>query len=525
MTSRISTRCDEQGIDDLFAAVDQSHLPGAVVGVAIDGVPVYRKGFGLANMELPTLLTPAMRLRIGSTTKHFTALAYMLLCEEGLAGIDDEIGQHVPGLQPVTARATLRRLMGHTSGVRDLLSVTMLFNGLGRPVTDQEMLAYYASIEDADFEPDARWSYNNGGYILLSAAIERITGQRLDDVLRERIFEPVGMHGTLLRRWDTDFVPNSASLHFRDAAGHWSRTGMGMEISGAGGIVSTVDDMLLWLKHMRAPVVGAARTWQLMREPQRLRSGHSTGYGLGLIAERYRGVDVIHHAGTVIGGNSQMITVPDAGLDIFIAANRSDVSAIALACAVIDACVEGLDPAPASVPRVPRTGTFVCARDGRLMTLTAAGDQQLLSLDGASPMPVAPDDEGVLRLPASHAFLQQSVRIDGEGIAHGDFGNEERFEEIEAEPEARLGAYAGAYRCEAVDTTMDLRESDGEAQALSHGRHGSVVYRLMPVAAGIWRIEDRLTGMLSAALSFDADGRGFSLDSGRLRQVRFRKFD
>lgn len=525
MAARISARFDENEIDRVFAAVDQCQAPGAAVGIAIDGVPVYRKGFGLANLELPALLTPSMRMRIGSTTKHFTSLAFMLLCEEGLAGIDDEIGRYVPGLKPVNARATMRRLMGHTSGIRDMLSVTLLFNGIGRPVTDREMITYYETIDDADFEPDARWSYNNGGYMLLSAAIEKVAGQPLDDVLRDRIFTPVGMHDTRLRRWDQDFVPNSATLHVRNAAGLWSRTYMGVEISGAGGMVSTVDDMLRWLKHMREPFVGSAETWRLMREPLRLKSGHSTGYGLGLITERYRGVEVRHHAGGVMGGNSQMISVPEAGLDISIAVNRSDISAIALAHAVIDACIEGLNPLPEPAAWEKRTGTFRSARDGRVVALTATDELHLLSLDGGAPMPVSPDAAGVLRPPATHAFLQQAVRIDGDAIVHSDFGNEDRLERIETDTEARLGDHAGTWRSEAVDTTIELSEDDGGAQAQSRGRHGSATYRMTPINAGLWRIEDSLTGTLGALIVFDPDGRGLSLDFGRLRHVRFRKID
>ncbi|MEE4453384.1 serine hydrolase domain-containing protein [Novosphingobium resinovorum] len=523
MARKVATHCDEKALDAVFASVDQSHLPGVVAGIALDGVPVYRKGFGRANIELPTLLTPAMRLRIGSSSKHFASLAYMLLCEEGLAGIDDEVGQHVPGLGPVNARVTMRQLMGHVSGIRDLLSVTMLFNGIGRPVTDQEMIAYYRTIEDVDFEPGKRWSYNNGGYILLSAAIETITGQRLQDVLRERIFVPVGMHDTALRRWDQDFLPNSATLHFRDGKGAWSRTYMGMEISGAGGIVSTIDDMLRWLGHMDAPFIGSPQTWHQMLEPHMLENGHSTHYGLGLFTQDYRGLKVIHHPGTVMGGNFQMIAVPEARLHIAIGANRSDVSAIALAHNVIDACVEGLAPLPDMRVQEKRTGIFRSPRDGRIIGLSASEDTQMLSIDGAAPIPVTPDDTGMLQLPPAASFLQQSIRIDGDAIVHRDFGNEDRLVEIDTDPQARLGRYAGTYRSQDMDTTFELSEDGDGAQARSHGRHGWATYVATPISADIWRLEDRLSGTIGAVITFEPDASGFVLDFGRLRHVRFGK--
>ncbi|HUD93642.1 serine hydrolase domain-containing protein [Sphingobium sp.] len=525
MAKRIATHCDEKTLDAIFASVDQSHLPGVVAGIALDGVPFYRKGFGRANIELPTLLTPAMRLRIGSTSKHFAALAYMLLCEEGHAGIDDEVGQHVPGLRPVNARATMRQLMGHVSGIRDLLSVTMLFNGIGRPVTDEEMIAYYRTIKDVDFDPGTRWSYNNGGYILLSAAIETITGQRLEDVLRERIFRPVGMHDTVLRRWDQDFLPDSATLHFRNGKGEWSRTYMGMEISGAGGIVSTIDDMLRWLGHMDAPSIGSAQTWRLMHEPQLLANGHSTNYGLGLFTQRYRGVEIIHHPGTVMGGNFQMIAVPEARLHIAIGCNRSDVSAIVLAHSVIDACVEGLEPLPGIRVQEKRTGTFRSPRDGRIIALSARDDTQFLSIDGAAPMPVTPDATGSLQLPSAASFLQQSIRFDGNAIVHGDFGNEDRLVEIDTDLQATLCTYAGTYRSQDMDTTFELSEDGSGAQARSNGRHGWATYKMMPIAANIWRLQDQLSGTIGAVIAFEPDGSGFVLDFGRMRHVRFGKVD
>lgn len=516
----LRTRFDEAEIDNIFADVDQSRLPGAAVGIAIDGVPVYRKGFGLANIELPVLLTPHTRMRIGSATKHFACLAYLLLCEDGLAGIDDEIGQHVPGLTPAVARATMRRLMGHSSGIRDPLWFTMAIHGLGRPVTDREMLSYYETIEDVDFELGARWGYNSGGYVLLTAAIEAIAGKPLEDILRERILGPVGMHDTMLRRWDSDFVPNSATLHFRNADGAFAKTHMGMELSGAGGMVSTMADMLLWLRHMDAPFIGTKDSWTLMREPHRLSNGCSTRYGLGLFCDAYRGADVLHHAGEVMSGNSQMIKVPGAKLDISIAVNRSDVSASLLALRIIDAMVEGLAPFPEMTDYAKRAGTFVSKQDGRVATLAVREGHHLLTIDGGPPLPVSPDPKGELRLPAAAAFLQRSVRVERDTVVLTDFGNEDRLAEIETDDRAMLGRRAGSYRSESFDATLVLTEDAQGARGRMSGRHGWVDYRLTPFNADIWRIEQAAFPPISGIMTFDADGGGVRLDFGPVRHVR-----
>src|SRR5882724_6726848 len=91
-----AVKFDEKALDAIFADLNQARLPGAAVGIALNGTPVYRTGFGLANMELPVVRSPTIRMRIGSTSKHFTCLAYLLFCEEGKAGIDDPLAKYLP---------------------------------------------------------------------------------------------------------------------------------------------------------------------------------------------------------------------------------------------------------------------------------------------------------------------------------------------------------------------------------------------------------------------------------------------
>lgn len=513
---------DAKKIDEIFADVDQSQLPGAAVAVAIDGLPVYRKGFGLANMELPVTLSPAMRMRIGSTTKHFASLAYMLLCEEGRCGIDDEIGRHIPELHEASRHVTMRQLMGHVSGIRDMFSITMVFHGTGRPVTDKELLAYYAEIGDVDFAPGTRWSYNNGGYMLLSVAIERIAGEPLADVLAKRIFAPIGMNDTILRPWDSDFVPNSATLHMVDRHGRYTRDYMGMEISGAGGLVSTMDDMLRWLKHMDAPVVGSAETWQAMKAPQRLANGSSTGYGLGLINASYRGLETLQHSGGVMGGNSQMIKIPSAKLDISIAVNRADLNAVDLANKVVDACIEGLDPIAAPDTTENRTQLYISKSDGCVIDLSSKDGVQLVAIDGMPGMPMTADADGALRWPSAMAFLQQHIVPGDASLRLVDFGNETILDSVEHNPDARLGTHVGTYANDSLDVQAIFSEDKDGPRLKTVGRHGSADYKLDPLTDRVWKASTLGPfAMIGFIVTFDADGQGFTIRANRMVGLRF----
>ncbi|KQX19243.1 MULTISPECIES: serine hydrolase domain-containing protein [unclassified Sphingomonas] len=516
-------KLDEAEIDAIFAGIDQCHLPGAAVAIAIGGVPVYRKGFGLATMELPVLLGPAMRMRIGSTTKHFTALAFLLLCEEGRAGLDDPIGRYLPELHAVSRNVTIRQLMGHTGGLRDVMALSMTINGPRAPLTDTQLVAWYETIDDVEFEPGTSWRYNNGGYVLLTAAIERIAGESLDALLRKRIFEPLGMYDTLLRRWDTDFVPNSATLHFRSPDGRFSRDAMGMEVSGAGGLVSTMDDMLRWLRHMDAPVVGSADSWRLMRNPHRLGNGTSTGYGLGLIMGDYRGVATVSHGGGVVAGNSQMIKVPAAGLDISIAVNRADVSGADLANRIIDACVDGLAPRH-DLPFDKHSAVFVSQRDGRVVELAAHGDMQLLAIDNGPPLPVTADEAGALRLPEIMSFILQSAALDGDGLRFTDFGDEDRLDPVDADAGAEIDDRLGDYVAPAVDARARIALVDGEARLRMTGPLGATDYVLQPINAAIWKaVPTGPFAMFSGVLVFMRDEDVFTFACGGTRRVRFTK--
>jgi CubicO group peptidase (beta-lactamase class C family) len=519
----LKAKLDEAAVDKIFAALDQGHLPGAAVAVAIDGVPVYRKGFGLANMELPLRLSSAMRMRIGSTTKHFAALTYLLLCEEGKAKLDDPIGVHLPELGAVSRGAVMRQLMGHTSGLADILDISLLVHGSGKRITDAEMLAFYETIDQTNFPPETSWSYNNGGYIMLSVAIERLTGQPLDQVLRERIFTPLGMHDTMLRRWDSDFAPNSATLHARTADGRWTRDYMGMEISGAGGMVSTMEDMLRWLKHMDEPVVGSAETWALMRKPHTLKNGISTGYGLGLMSSTYRGVETLHHGGGVMGGNSQMIKVPAAGLDISIAVNRSDASAAVLANEIIDACVEGLEPKGEGIEVEPITAVYRSASSGRVIQLTANEKAQLASLDGGPPLPMAAGEGGKLDLPAFMAFLQQGLTLSADHAALTllEFGNTDELARVSPPPDLPP-APEGTFEAKGFAATARLSAGpEGGTMQLS-GPFGANAYGLQPLDKDVWRAASKGPFPYGAIVTLEDDGAVLGLRTGR-SSVRFAK--
>jgi D-aminopeptidase len=507
----VRLRIDDKQLDALFAQLNQCNVPGIAVGVGVKGRAVYRKGFGLATMELPVVLSPSMRMRIFSITKHFTCLLYLLLCEDGKADIDDCIGQYLATIHPVTRKATVRQLMTHTSGLRDALGIRWLFSGYEQNVSSAEVLKLYEDIDDINFPAGARRAYNNGGYMMLSAAIERIADCPLKDALQHRIFEPVGMYDTLLRLVDTDFVSNSAIMHMTKENGEYVKSYLGGELTGEGGIVSTVDDMLRWLAHMDAPMVGTSKTWELMKTPQRLANGTSTGYGLGLSLARYRGIEAVWHAGGGLGGNSQFIKVPAVGLDVVILANRQDVSSMELGEKVLDACLVGLDPIDEGVREEIATGTFKARISGRVLKLFKKDNAQFIQWNGEESR-ARPGENGGLRpvggliSPNNMSFFVQGDWSQPDAVLFRSFGEDEELIPVGTASPTEPQAIAGVYRSESTGTDVIIEPGGHDMLMKTRGRFGTSVYPLECLGERVWRASKNAGVMV---LSFDDAASAF----------------
>jgi CubicO group peptidase (beta-lactamase class C family) len=564
----VQVQCDAKALDALFADLNRCDAPGLAVGIAIDGKPVYRKGFGLANLELPVVLSPTMRMRIGSTTKHFTCLAYLLLCEEGRASLDDSIGRYLPELHPVSRGVTVRQLMGHTSGLRDAFEICWRFSGTGHRVTSEELLALYRDIDDVDAVPGTAWSYNNGGYLMVGTAIERISGCALEEVFRERIFERVGMHDTRLRRFDSDFVQNSATLHMTSPG--FEKAYLGTAIAGEGGVVSTVDDMLRWMRHMDAPVVGSSATWKQMLCPQTLANGVGTGYGLGLRTGSYRGVATVSHPGGVLGGNSQMLKLPELGVDLVVMSNRHDVLAMEWGWRVVDAILSKSPQSPggseahgSGAARRPGrsdeqgatdvgrsggseapggsgarhaseaweplrangvSGTFWSSGSGRVVQLFVKGGQQMASVDGFD-VPVEAAKGGVLRPIQAWSFFQQSFTPTGDArnptsLRMEHYGEVDELRATEPPTPTEIHSITGRYRSDATRSEVSIIEAEHGATLETRGAFGSSRYSLECLAPGLWRASSLNGG---GVLSFSATRDRFCFSNPRLRRLPFRR--
>jgi len=515
----LKANIDPTALDELFAPYDRTDAPGFAVGVALRGVPQYRRGFGMASIELPVALSPTIRMRIGSTSKHICALAVMLLAEEGKLSADDSVRTYVPELPPFAQKITLRHLMTHTGGMRDSLDLLFHALGPGIAVPTHVQLSMLSAIDSVNFSPGTDWNYNNGGYTLLSEVVARVSGEDLGEFLKRRIFDPAGMYDTLLRERDTDVVSNSATLHVPKPEGGYTRGIFGPAIRGEGGIVSTVDDMLKWLRHMSAPTVGSAETWRALRTPIT-----THGYGLGLVMNEHRGQRTVHHAGGVIGGCSQMIKFVDQDLDIILMTNgRSALDLYRLVDAIADRCIPGLPPAPQDRGGTRITGYYYSPTSGRVISLLAAEGRQAVAMGGMT-LPAVRDSDGTIRVPIVPTDLV--IRPCGASesapavLDITEVGHRDRLERIQAPMPASAAHLAGGYSSASAGLEAFITTPrSGAAQMRLQCVMGGLDYELTPIGTNLW--EARSAALMPLAATLEVRDGGFDMTTGRTLRLHF----
>lgn len=297
--------------------------PGAVVLVAKDGKTVFRKAYGLADLDRKRELDPAAQMRIGSITKQFTAVAIMMLAEEGRLALDDDITRHLPAFPARGKKITIEHLLTHTGGVPNFTGKPGFVPNMAKEVTVQGMID---SFKDDPLlsEPGTRFAYTNSGYFLLGAIIEKVSGMPYARFLEQRIFVPLGMLDTA--------HDGQAKGNALRAVGYTSG-GPGFEpappiamtqIYAAGALVSTVDDLARWDSAISSGRLLKARSWQRAFTPYKLAGGSSTGYGYGWGTGKVRGSPTIEHGGGINGFTSFAMRLPEEKVFVVVLSNSDN---------------------------------------------------------------------------------------------------------------------------------------------------------------------------------------------------------
>jgi CubicO group peptidase (beta-lactamase class C family) len=324
-----------QRVDALFARVITAGEPGAAVVVSRGSEIMLAAGYGVADVETRTAITPSTAFRLASVSKQFTAAAILTLVESRRLTLDDRLGDLLSGI-PAYARAiTVRHLLTHTSGIPDY--EPLLGSQDGPQVKDRDVLALMARAKKLYFLPGASWRYSNSGYALLALIVERVSGQSFASYLRTHVFERAGMSRAVAHEDGVDVVAQRAYGHTQ-VAGDWRQTDQNRTsaVLGDGGIYASAEELARWSDALDR---GAVLSEAMLREattPAVLSSGATTSYGYGWFLDTHRGHRRQRHEGDSIGFRTAIQRYPGARLTVIVLLNRGAAPIDALADGVAD---------------------------------------------------------------------------------------------------------------------------------------------------------------------------------------------
>lgn len=535
-------------LDALFAAYRRTDAPGLIAGVAQRGRLLYRRGLGMASLEHGIANTPATRMRIGSVSKHFTCLATLLLCESGRLDADAPIGMYLPELPPVAGAPTLRQLMSHRGGQRCALDLALLTQGLAVSPRGALWMSQQRQ-RDQNFPPGERMIYSNGGYHLLSLAIERASGMPFDAFLATHIFNPMRMRDTTCVSNDMTIEPGIATMHVPDGQGGFRRGIFpSWDVLGEGSIVSTIDDMLRWTAHLRSSdkIVGSPATWAQMLALPVFSSGQRSQYSLGLNQSVYRGVELIHHSGGVVGGTCQMLLSAEHGLDVILLSNGALDAPLELAKRVVDIVLAGElsgDGPPAAAraaDHAARLGSYRSSSSGAVYALEDRDGALVLtgllcpkpsmklydSHNGLNDVEIEASADGTIAL----NWGSSGTPVDLSCLRIVHCGHAETFTRLGEAPAMTprlIAGMPGTFESHDANACATIR-LDGEALVLRmHGAVGGCDYRLTPLAGDVFGLTpvdplDIMTGIVTLTRdAANANITGFRIDTPRTRHLVF----
>ncbi len=274
--------------------------------VARGGKVLYQHAFGLANREWGVPNDLETRFEIGSMTKQFTALLVLQLVNEGRLRLDGHISDYLPFYRRDTgSRVTLGQLLSHTSGVPNFISLPGFLEGpASRTHHSVKDFAQKYCSGDLEFEPGTKFHYSNSGYFILGAILEAVSGKSYEELLRERIFEPLGMKNSGYAHSEA-VIPHRAAGYERSRAGFQNARYYDMSIPfAAGALYSTVGDLLLWDKALYGQQLLPAKLRNLLFKPNLENYGYGWGILIPAAGSPYAGESIPMHGGAIFGFQS-----------------------------------------------------------------------------------------------------------------------------------------------------------------------------------------------------------------------------
>lgn len=345
-SSDVAAQVSTAAIDGLFAKFVSAHDPGCAVLVIKDGQPVFRKGYGVADLRTLQKIGPETNFRLASLTKQFAAMSVMLLVHDGKLHYEDRLTDVFPDFPAYGKTITIRQILNHTSGLVDYEDImAKQYAGIADDkipqIKDAGVLDLMKHETGTKFAPGTRWAYSNSGYVVLAMVVEKRSGMGFGDFLHKRIFMPLGMTGTVAYEKGKNEVAHRAYGNTKTADG-WRETDQSSTSAtlGDGGVYTSLDDLEKWDRALANHTLLNSREMKPALTPPASADGApllqpdgsvAPLYGFGWFLDPYRGHRRYSHYGETVGFRNAIQRFPDDRLSVIVLSNRAEVDAPALA--------------------------------------------------------------------------------------------------------------------------------------------------------------------------------------------------
>ncbi|ANF51484.1 serine hydrolase [Chryseobacterium glaciei] len=311
----ITAQVYEKKIDSLInSEFNDKNGPGGVFMVTQKGKNLYKKAFGKANLELEVNMTPENVFQIGSMTKQFTAVAVLILEDQGKLNVNDPISKYIKDY-PSGDKITIHHLLTHTSGIKDFTKMKSL-SSIAQKEMKPEMMVDFFKNEPVDFILGEKFDYNNSGYVVLGYIIELVSGDSYENFIKKNIFEKSGMSHSYYAT-DRQIIPKRAYGYHKKEHGYVNKTIINFSVPfSSGSLMSTVDDMVKWQNALNQNALLSSKELKKAFQKYKLNNGEEFTYGYGWHLKDINGTPTREHGGSIFGFKSMGVYIPSE--DIYV---------------------------------------------------------------------------------------------------------------------------------------------------------------------------------------------------------------
>lgn len=305
----------------------QKHYPSHGAGVKVlllqDNDVLFKKAYGQAVIEYRIPMKADSPFHLGSITKQFTAVAILMLVENGKLNLDEDIKELIPEYKQVkTTQITIRQLLTHTAGIPDYEGKNGYTHHGTEPDSFADLLNAFNDLP-LEFTPGSNVRYSNSGYVLLGRIIEKVSGMTYHEFIQARIFDKAGMNQSRFNNY-YDVIPGlSKGYEVNNNPPHNIVHGKAVKPSlfGDGGIISTLADMEKWYQALQSNLLISKESKITAWTSLKLADGRDTKNGLGWKVASLGKYTTVEHGGNNHGYENYIISVPEANLTVMVMSN------------------------------------------------------------------------------------------------------------------------------------------------------------------------------------------------------------